>query len=160
MENVEETIAYTRNKLINNIYELSGEFYFYFNHEFNYVVDVCQFVDWCVQVPVMDSTNNVNHQHYSSATSSPGNNSNNGPTPSRAGPSTSPGPGSPLQQLQLTPVLLEAQINRLADAADLLVRSLPAQFEPRPHSAKKKVCKELEVDCSYNPQESNPIGNN
>lgn len=50
-------------------------------------------------------------------------------------------PGSPLQ---LTPVLVESQISRLADAAEALVKSLP-QFEPKPHSTKKKICRDLEV---------------
>jgi hypothetical protein len=71
--------------------------------------------------------------------------SNHGPMP---GPTPSPGrgpspccPGSPLQ---LTPVLVEAQILRLAEAADNLVRNLP-QFEPKSHNTKKKICKDLEV---------------
>jgi len=70
-----------------------------------------------------------------------------GPTPSPGrGPSTStsPGPCCPGSPLQLTPVLVEAQIARLAEAADHLVRSLP-QFEPKPHNTKKKICKDLEV---------------
>ncbi|XP_069688585.1 NGFI-A-binding protein homolog isoform X1 [Periplaneta americana] len=70
-----------------------------------------------------------------------------GPTPSPGrGPSTStsPGPCCPGSPLQLTPVLVEAQIARLAEAADHLVRSLP-QFEPKPHNTKKKICKDLEM---------------
>lgn len=55
----------------------------------------------------------------------------------------SPGaaPGSPLQ---VTPILLESQVARLAEVADMLVRTLP-QLEPRQHNAKKRACKELEV---------------
>ncbi|GAB6031952.1 hypothetical protein CHUAL_010334 [Chamberlinius hualienensis] len=49
-------------------------------------------------------------------------------------------PGSPLQ---LTPVLVESQIQRLAEAAEMLVKSLPP-FEPKPQNSKKKICKELE----------------
>ncbi|XP_023724637.1 NGFI-A-binding protein homolog isoform X2 [Cryptotermes secundus] len=70
-----------------------------------------------------------------------------GPTPSPGrGPSTStsPGPCCPGSPLQLTPVLVEAQILRLAEAADHLVRNLP-QFEPKPHNSKKKICKDLEI---------------
>ncbi|XP_021920371.1 NGFI-A-binding protein homolog isoform X2 [Zootermopsis nevadensis] len=70
-----------------------------------------------------------------------------GPTPSPGrGPSTStsPGPCCPGSPLQLTPVLVETQIARLAEAADHLVRSLP-QFEPKPHNTKKKICKDLEM---------------
>jgi hypothetical protein len=73
--------------------------------------------------------------------------STSGPTPSPGrGPSTStsPGPCCPGSPLQLTPVLVEAQIMRLAEAADHLVRTLP-QFEPKPHNTKKKICKDLEV---------------
>jgi hypothetical protein len=42
---------------------------------------------------------------------------------------------------------MEAQILRLAEAADHLVRNLP-QFEPKPHNSKKKICKDLEVRTS------------
>ncbi|XP_066992843.2 NGFI-A-binding protein homolog [Anabrus simplex] len=69
-----------------------------------------------------------------------GDHSNHGSTP---GPSSSTSPGPPGSPLQLTPVLMEAQIARLAEAADQLVRSLP-QLEPKPHNAKKKICKDLE----------------
>ncbi|XP_046987015.1 NGFI-A-binding protein homolog [Schistocerca americana] len=55
-------------------------------------------------------------------------------------PGSGSGAGSPLQ---VTPVLLEAQVARLAEAADALVRSLP-HLEPRHHNPKKKVCKDLE----------------
>ncbi|XP_075222424.1 NGFI-A-binding protein homolog [Lycorma delicatula] len=65
---------------------------------------------------------------------------------------TSPGPGAaagvrgsspPGSPLQLTPVLVPAQIARLADAAQRLVRSLP-HLEPKATAAKKKTCKDLE----------------
>lgn len=51
------------------------------------------------------------------------------------------GPGSPTS---LTPVLVETQIQRLAEAADLLVKTLPP-FDPKPQNNKKKICKDLEV---------------
>lgn len=61
---------------------------------------------------------------------------------------TSPGPcpagQSPASPLQLTPVLVETQISRLAEAAEALVKTLP-QFEPKPHNTKKKICRDLEV---------------
>jgi len=47
--------------------------------------------------------------------------------------------------LQLTPVLVESQIQRIADTAAALVKSLPvAELEPKQPNAKKKICKELE----------------
>ncbi|CAL1277288.1 unnamed protein product [Larinioides sclopetarius] len=49
-------------------------------------------------------------------------------------------PGSPTS---LTPVLVESQIQRLSEAADLLVKTLP-QFDPKPQNNKKKICKDLE----------------
>lgn len=64
--------------------------------------------------------------------------------PSSCPPSSSSSPGSSTS-LQLTPVLLESQIAKLAAAAERLSKHLP-QFEPKPHNAKKKVCKELEVN--------------
>ncbi|KAH7951880.1 hypothetical protein HPB52_014693 [Rhipicephalus sanguineus] len=44
-----------------------------------------------------------------------------------------------------TPVLVEAQIRRLAESAELLVRSLPphAFVDPRPHG--RRMCKDLEL---------------
>ncbi|XP_042894801.1 uncharacterized protein [Parasteatoda tepidariorum] len=51
-----------------------------------------------------------------------------------------PAPGSPTS---LTPVLVESQIQRLAEAADLLVKTLPP-FDPKPQNNKKKICKDLE----------------
>ncbi|CAN8014925.1 unnamed protein product [Ixodes persulcatus] len=44
-----------------------------------------------------------------------------------------------------TPVLVEAQVRRLAESAELLVRSLPphAFVDPRPHG--RRMCKDLEA---------------
>jgi len=54
-------------------------------------------------------------------------------------------PGAPTSPLQLTPVLVESQIQRIADTAATLVKSLPvAELEPKQPNAKKKICKELE----------------
>lgn len=52
---------------------------------------------------------------------------------------SSPGPN-----VQMSPTLMEAQISRLAAAAERLTKHLP-QIEPRPQNTKKKMCKELEV---------------
>jgi len=52
-------------------------------------------------------------------------------------------PGPPSSPLQLTPVLVESQIQRIADTASALVKSLP-DLEPKQPNAKKKICKELE----------------
>ena len=55
-------------------------------------------------------------------------------------------PGPPTSPLQLTPVLVESQIQRIADTAGALVKSLPvSDLEPKQPNAKKKICKELEV---------------
>lgn len=55
-------------------------------------------------------------------------------------------PGGPTSPLQLTPVLVESQIQRIADTAASIVKSLPvAELEPKQPNAKKKICKELEV---------------
>ncbi|XP_073998250.1 NGFI-A-binding protein homolog isoform X3 [Rhodnius prolixus] len=54
-----------------------------------------------------------------------------------------PSPGPPGSPLQLPPVLLEAQVAKLAEAAQLLVNTLP-QMEPKSHTAKKKMNKDLE----------------
>ena len=99
-----------------------------------------------VVVPMGPSPPSQNHVSPGKEVASPG--QTQGPlcpSPGR-GPSTStsPGPCCPGSPLQLTPVLVEAQILRLAEAADQLVRSLP-QFEPKPHNTKKKICKDLEV---------------
>ena len=53
-------------------------------------------------------------------------------------------PGGSTSPLMLTPVLMESQIQRIADTACALVKSLP-DLEPKQPNAKKKICKELEV---------------
>nr|XP_050033263.2 NGFI-A-binding protein homolog [Dermacentor andersoni] len=52
-----------------------------------------------------------------------------------------------------TPVLVEAQIRRLAESAELLVRSLPphAFVDPRPHG--RRMCKDLEVGAPEMPRD-------
>lgn len=65
------------------------------------------------------------------------------------GPSPTPrslSPGSPLQAAPA--VLVQSQIARLAKVAENLLKSLP-QFEPKPHNAKKKICKDLEVCAQF-----------
>ncbi|CAH1955578.1 unnamed protein product [Acanthoscelides obtectus] len=59
-------------------------------------------------------------------------------------PSSSSSPGPNVPSVQLSPCLMENQIAKLAAAAERLSKQLP-QFEPKPHNAKKKVCKELEL---------------
>lgn len=63
-----------------------------------------------------------------------------------SGTTSSPGgaggaPGSPTQP---APVLLQSQVQRLSDAAERLVATLPP-LDPKPHNIKKKICKNLEV---------------
>ena len=59
-------------------------------------------------------------------------------------------PGAPTSPLQLTPVLVESQIQRIAETAAALVKSLPvAELEPKQPNAKKKICKELEVSIKF-----------
>merc|ERR1719244_79924 len=53
-------------------------------------------------------------------------------------------PGPPISPLQLTPVLDETQIQKIADTAAELVKSLP-DLEPKQPNVKKKICKELEM---------------
>lgn len=55
-----------------------------------------------------------------------------------------PHPGTSTSPMQLQPVLVESQIQRIADAAAGLVKSLP-DLEPKTPNVKKKICKELEV---------------
>ena len=76
-------------------------------------------------------------------------------------------PGGPTSPLQLTPVLVESQIQRIADTAATIVKALPvAELEPKQPNAKKKICKELEVSkliisCSDScPTQTNLIANN
>ncbi len=48
--------------------------------------------------------------------------------------------------LQLTPVLVESQIQRISETARGLVKALPANFEPNAKQLnKKKLSKDLEV---------------
>ncbi|CAG9855330.1 unnamed protein product [Phyllotreta striolata] len=65
------------------------------------------------------------------------------PLDSACPPSSSSSPGANVS-MQLSPNLVESQIAKLAAAAERLSKQLP-QFEPKPHNAKKKVCKELEL---------------
>ncbi|XP_076329121.1 NAB transcription cofactor mab-10-like [Tachypleus tridentatus] len=59
-------------------------------------------------------------------------------------------PGSPTN---LTPVLVESQIHRLAEAAEALVKTLPP-FVPKTQNNKKKISKDLE--CVMNMVEDDP----
>lgn len=52
--------------------------------------------------------------------------------------------GQPASPVSLTPVLLDSQIQRLSDAAEALVKSLPA-MDPKLATNKKRISKELEV---------------
>jgi len=64
-------------------------------------------------------------------------------------------PGPPTSPLQLTPVLVESQIQRIADTAGALVKSLPvSDLEPKQPNAKKKICKELEIVMSMSDEDS------
>uniref|UniRef100_A0A8D8XVK9 NGFI-A-binding protein homolog n=2 Tax=Cacopsylla melanoneura TaxID=428564 RepID=A0A8D8XVK9_9HEMI len=51
-------------------------------------------------------------------------------------------PGTP--SCQLTPVLVESQIAKLAEIAEQLVKALP-HLEPKAQNSKKKICKDLEA---------------
>jgi len=62
-------------------------------------------------------------------------------------------PGPPSSPLQLTPVLVESQIQRIADTASALVKSLP-DLEPKQPNAKKKICKELEIVMGMSDEDS------
>lgn len=59
-------------------------------------------------------------------------------------PSTGSSPSSVTSPVQLTPVLLDVQIQKLAAAAERLSKQLP-QLEPKPQNTKKKMCKDLEL---------------
>jgi len=64
-------------------------------------------------------------------------------------------PGPPTSPLQLTPVLVESQIQRIADTAGALVKSLPvSDLEPKQPNAKKKICKELEIVMSMSDEDT------
>lgn len=47
--------------------------------------------------------------------------------------------------LQLTPVLVDSQIQRIAETASELAKNLPPFVEPKQPHNKKKINKELEV---------------
>ncbi|GLG96821.1 Uncharacterized protein GBIM_03720, partial [Gryllus bimaculatus] len=68
-----------------------------------------------------------------------------GAGPCSPGPAAPPGAGGRGSPLQLTPVLLEAQVARLAEAADALARALPPLSPRPPHAAKRRLCRDLEV---------------
>jgi len=75
--------------------------------------------------------------------------------PSPPGSQTGDHPGPPTSPLQLTPVLVESQIQRIADTAGALVKNLPvSDLEPKQPNAKKKICKELEIVMSMSDEDS------
>lgn len=80
------------------------------------------------QQNVVDVENSMSHMPWSSSTCQ-----SMGEYPQ--------GPVSPT--LSLTPVLVDSQIQRLAEAAEMLVKTLPP-FDPKPQNNKKKICKDLE----------------
>ncbi|RVE52568.1 hypothetical protein evm_002687 [Chilo suppressalis] len=53
-------------------------------------------------------------------------------------------PSSVTSPVQLTPVLLDIHVQKLATAAEKLSKHLP-QLEPKPQNTKKKMCKDLEL---------------
>lgn len=53
--------------------------------------------------------------------------------------------GQPASPVSLTPVLLDSQIQRLADAAESLIKALPPSLDVKLTSNKKRISKELEV---------------
>lgn len=60
-------------------------------------------------------------------------------------------PPTSTSPLQLTPVLVESQIQRIADTAASIIKNMPASFDHKLPSNKKKISKELEVAFSvYN----------
>lgn len=62
-----------------------------------------------------------------------------------SGATSSPsGGGAPASPPQASPVLLQAQIQKLADAAERLAATI-RPLDPKPHNVKKKLCKNLEV---------------
>ncbi|XP_011555253.3 NGFI-A-binding protein homolog [Plutella xylostella] len=67
-------------------------------------------------------------------------------SPQSACPPASAGssPSSVTSPVQLTPVLLDVQVSKLAAAAEKLSKHLP-QLEPKPQNTKKKMCKDLEL---------------
>ncbi|CAG5056911.1 unnamed protein product [Parnassius apollo] len=67
-------------------------------------------------------------------------------SPQSACPPASSGssPSSVTSPVQLTPVLLDVHVQKLAAAAEKLSKHLP-QLEPKPQNTKKKMCKDLEL---------------
>ncbi|XP_028160525.1 NGFI-A-binding protein homolog isoform X1 [Ostrinia furnacalis] len=67
-------------------------------------------------------------------------------SPQSACPPASAGssPSSVTSPVQLTPVLLDVHVQKLAGAAEKLSKHLP-QLEPKPQNTKKKMCKDLEL---------------
>lgn len=67
-------------------------------------------------------------------------------SPQSACPPASSGssPSSVTSPVQLTPVLLDIHVQKLAAAAEKLSKHLP-QLEPKPQNTKKKMCKDLEL---------------
>ncbi|VVD00289.1 unnamed protein product [Leptidea sinapis] len=61
-----------------------------------------------------------------------------------APPSSNSSPNSVTSPVQLTPVLLDIHVQKLASAAEKLSKHLP-QLEPKPQNTKKKMCKDLEL---------------
>lgn len=59
-------------------------------------------------------------------------------------PSAGSSPSSVTSPVQLTPVLLDVHVQKLAAAAEKLSKHLP-QLEPKPQNTKKKMCKDLEL---------------
>ncbi|GBP11560.1 NGFI-A-binding protein homolog [Eumeta japonica] len=65
-------------------------------------------------------------------------------SPQAAPTSSGSSPSSATSPIQLTPVLLDVQVQKLASAAEKLSKHLP-QLEPKPQNTKKKMCKDLEL---------------
>lgn len=57
--------------------------------------------------------------------------------------------GQPASPVSLTPVLVESQIQRLAETAESMIRRLSPQEskDPKLSNNRKKYAKELEVSC-------------
>lgn len=97
--------------------------------------------------PIHNTSNNSNSKTTATATSTTTNNIRPySPVPAtNCPPSSGSSPSSVnCSPVQVTPCLLEAQIQRLASAAERLSKHLP-QLEPKPHNTKKKMCKDLEA---------------
>lgn len=103
--------------------------------------------------PIHNPSNNLtNLKTTATATSTTANtpNANNSrsysPVPMNTCPPSSGSSPSSVNcsPVQVTPSLLDAQIQRLSAAAEKLSKHLP-QLEPKPHNTKKKMCKDLEA---------------